>query len=147
MLTSSSALVSLNGKHMDADAQARGMLDRFAIDLGQVVKRSDASYYLKDSVTTVQSGNDQLAFFSVVPVIRAVPRFPQPQADLPGGLPGELHDHGHGTDGQRTYLEWRDGHQHAGGVFTYDDSGRLASGDEYEYRFELRVNRTGNFPV
>jgi len=81
MLTSSSALVSLNGKHMDADAQARGMLDRFAIDLGQVVKRSDASYYLKDSVTTVQSGNDQLAFFSVVPGYSSgspVPATPSP---------------------------------------------------------------------
>jgi prepilin-type N-terminal cleavage/methylation domain-containing protein len=66
LLNSSSALVALNGKHMDADAQARGMLDRFAIDLGQAVKRSDASYYLKDLVTT-QTGNDQLAFFSQVP--------------------------------------------------------------------------------
>jgi prepilin-type N-terminal cleavage/methylation domain-containing protein len=66
LLNSSSALVSYNDKHMDADAQARGTLDRIAVDLGQMVKRADASYYLKDGISTLQTGNDQLAFFSQV---------------------------------------------------------------------------------
>jgi prepilin-type N-terminal cleavage/methylation domain-containing protein len=67
LLNSSSALVASNDKHMDADVQARGALDRMAVDLGQLVKRADASYYLKDGVTTLQTGNDQLAFYSLVP--------------------------------------------------------------------------------
>ena len=69
LLNSSSALVSYNDKHMDADAQARGTLDRIAVDLGQMVKRADASYYLKDPNATTpvpQTGNDQFAFFSQV---------------------------------------------------------------------------------
>jgi prepilin-type N-terminal cleavage/methylation domain-containing protein len=66
LLNGSSALIATNDKHMDADAQARGTLDRMAVDLGQMVKRADASYYLKDGVTTTQTGNDQLAFFSQV---------------------------------------------------------------------------------
>jgi hypothetical protein len=70
LLNSSSALVATNDKHMDADAQARGTLDRIAVDLGQMVKRADASTYLKDplaSPAVTQTGNDQLAFFSQVP--------------------------------------------------------------------------------
>jgi hypothetical protein len=67
MLNSSSALVATNDKHMDADAQARGVLDRMAVDFGQLVKRADVSYYLKDSSTLTQTGNDQIAFYSQVP--------------------------------------------------------------------------------
>jgi prepilin-type N-terminal cleavage/methylation domain-containing protein len=67
LLDSSSALVAYSDKHMDADAQARGTLDRLAVDFGEIVKRADASYYLKDGVATLQTGNDQLAFFSQVP--------------------------------------------------------------------------------
>jgi hypothetical protein len=51
---------------MDADSQAREVLDRMAIDLAQMVKRSDVDYYLK-SASNVQSGNDQIAFYAAVP--------------------------------------------------------------------------------
>lgn len=50
---------------MDADAQARQLLDRLAIDLWQMVKRPDVDYYLK-SPAGPQNGNDQIAFYSEV---------------------------------------------------------------------------------
>ena len=50
---------------MDADSQARQLLDRMAIDFDQMLKRSDISYYVKTGST--QPGNDQIAFFSAVP--------------------------------------------------------------------------------
>jgi hypothetical protein len=67
---------------MDADSQARQVLDRMALDFAQMVKRSDIDYYLKSSQTgtpdcttcTAQTssdpnrndptGNDQIAFFA-----------------------------------------------------------------------------------
>jgi hypothetical protein len=71
---------------MDSDSQARQLLDRMAIDFAQMVKRSDVDYYLKSSWfasgtppppppppvitglrTLLQPGNDQIAFYSVVP--------------------------------------------------------------------------------
>jgi len=68
LLNSSSALVAMNDKHMDADVQARGMLDRLAIDLGQVVKRSDVDYYFqKNNNSGTTPGNDQMVFYSAVP--------------------------------------------------------------------------------
>jgi hypothetical protein len=68
------ATVTTRGhKQMDADAQARQLLDRMAIDLAQMIKRSDVDYYLKSSATgtgvrnLLQPGNDQIAFYSAVP--------------------------------------------------------------------------------
>jgi prepilin-type N-terminal cleavage/methylation domain-containing protein len=86
LLNSSSALVAFNDKHMDADAQARGTLDRIAVDLGEIVKRADASYYLKDGITTLQTGNDQLAFFSQVPGYLSSAPAPVPSAPSPVSL-------------------------------------------------------------
>src|SRR6185369_13961149 len=51
---------------MDADSQARQLLDRMAIDFDQMLKRTDVSYYVKTTGNT-QPGNDQIAFFSAVP--------------------------------------------------------------------------------
>ena len=66
-LFSSATLLTTSGnKRMDVDAQARPLLDRFAIDVAQMVKRSDVDYFLK-SPSTPQAGNDQIAFFSLVP--------------------------------------------------------------------------------
>jgi len=86
MLNSSSSLVAMSDKHMDADSQARAILDRMAVDLGQLVKRCDASYYLKDTVTFPQTGNDQLAFFSVVPGYLSGSPSPVPAAPSPVSL-------------------------------------------------------------
>jgi hypothetical protein len=58
--------MTLGNKRMDADSQARQLLDRMAIDFDQMLKRTDVSYYVKTTGNT-QAGNDQIAFFSAVP--------------------------------------------------------------------------------
>jgi type II secretory pathway component PulJ len=66
LLNSAATTMTLGNKRMDADSQARQLLDRMAIDLDQMLKRSDVSYYVK-TLGNTQPGNDQIAFFSVVP--------------------------------------------------------------------------------
>jgi hypothetical protein len=58
---------------MDVDSQARLVLDRMAVDIAQMVKRSDVDYYFKTASipqtidpATNPTGNDQMAFFSTV---------------------------------------------------------------------------------
>src|SRR5882762_878128 len=77
LLNSSATITTLGHKQMDADSQAREVLDRMAIDLAQMIKRSDVDYYLKSS-STPQSGNDQLAFFTAVPGYYATVPAPAP---------------------------------------------------------------------
>src|SRR5437762_8538548 len=72
LLNSAATITTLGHKQMDADSQARQLLDRMAIDLAQMVKRSDVDYYVKSSATAplrsvLQLGNDQIAFYSGVP--------------------------------------------------------------------------------
>jgi hypothetical protein len=72
LLITAATVTTLGHKQMDADAQARQLLDRMAIDFAQMVKRSDVDYYLKSSATpplrsVLQPGNDQIAFYSAVP--------------------------------------------------------------------------------
>src|SRR5438874_797649 len=75
LLNSAATITILGHKQMDADSQARQLLDRMAIDFAQMVKRSDIDYYLKSSSGTAsdcgvcgaQAGNDQAAFYSTVP--------------------------------------------------------------------------------
>jgi len=74
LLNNAATVTSLGHKQMDADTQARELLDRMAIDVAQMVKRPDVDYYLKSSsgtaadcgVCSIQTGNDQAAFFSTV---------------------------------------------------------------------------------
>jgi type II secretory pathway pseudopilin PulG len=66
LLNSASTTMTLGNKRMDADSQARQLLDRMAIDFDQMLKRTDVSYYVKTTGNT-QAGNDQIAFFSAVP--------------------------------------------------------------------------------
>lgn len=60
-------------KHMDADGQARAILDRLAIDIGRMVKRSDADCIIKGwyadnpAISGTMPGNDSLFFFSETP--------------------------------------------------------------------------------
>lgn len=77
LLNSSATITTLGHKQMDADSQAREVLDRMAIDLAQMIKRSDVDYYLKSS-SAPQSGNDQLAFFTAVPGYYATVPAPAP---------------------------------------------------------------------
>ncbi|HEY6070342.1 MAG TPA: prepilin-type N-terminal cleavage/methylation domain-containing protein, partial [Chthoniobacterales bacterium] len=65
-LFSSAASVTTSGnKRMTAEAQLRPLFDRMAVDFSQMLKRADIDYYLK-SPSSVQTGNDQLAFYSTV---------------------------------------------------------------------------------
>ena len=45
LLNSTASITTLGHKQMDADSQARQLLDRMAIDFAQMVKRSDVDYY------------------------------------------------------------------------------------------------------
>src|SRR5437764_751071 len=73
LLNNTASISTLGHKHMDADAQARQLLDRMAVDFAQMVKRSDVDYYLKSSAigagqrNKLFSGNDTIAFYSAVP--------------------------------------------------------------------------------
>jgi hypothetical protein len=78
LLKSTASITTLGHKQMDADAQARQLLDRMAIDFAQMVKRSDVDYLVKSSATPPpapsptprylpQPGNDEIAFYSTVP--------------------------------------------------------------------------------
>jgi type II secretory pathway pseudopilin PulG len=65
LFNTATRVTTTGNKHMDADAQARQLLDRIAIDFWQMIKRPDVDYYLK-SVANAQNGNDQIAFFAQV---------------------------------------------------------------------------------
>jgi Prokaryotic N-terminal methylation motif len=72
LLNSAATITTLGHKQMDADSQARQLLDRMAVDFAQMVKRPDVDYYVKSSATAparraLQPGNDQIAFYSTVP--------------------------------------------------------------------------------
>jgi prepilin-type N-terminal cleavage/methylation domain-containing protein len=66
LLNSAATTMTLGNKRMDADSQARQLLDRMAIDFDQMLKRTDVSYYVK-TTGNAQPGNDQIAFFGAVP--------------------------------------------------------------------------------
>jgi prepilin-type N-terminal cleavage/methylation domain-containing protein len=66
-LFSNASMISTTGnKRMDVDGETRPLLARIAIDLAQIIKRADIDYFLKSSGNP-QAGNDQIAFYSVVP--------------------------------------------------------------------------------
>jgi type II secretory pathway pseudopilin PulG len=72
LLNSAVTITTLGHKQMDADSQARQLLDRIAVDFAQMVKRSDVDYFAKgtaapNSVGGTTAGNDQIAFYSMVP--------------------------------------------------------------------------------
>jgi hypothetical protein len=83
LFKSAAAITTLGHKQMDADSQTRQLLDRMALDVAQMVKRSDVDYYIKSSWfasgspptlsgvtgvrTLLQPGNDTMAFYSSVP--------------------------------------------------------------------------------
>ena len=71
LFEAASTATSRSNQHIDADAEARPVLDRLAIDLAAMVKRSEIDYYLKSPaspqvISGLVPGNDQLAFFSQV---------------------------------------------------------------------------------
>src|SRR5207302_8558136 len=72
LLNSAATITTLGHKQMDADSQARQLLDRMAVDFAQLVKRSDVDLFAKgtlapNSVGGAMTGNDRIAFYSAVP--------------------------------------------------------------------------------
>ena len=67
LFKSAATVTTLGHKQMDADSQARQLLDRMAIDFAQMIKRSDVIHYLKGGTGGSQTGNDQIAFYSAIP--------------------------------------------------------------------------------
>jgi hypothetical protein len=66
LINSAATVTILGHKRMDADSEARQVLDRMAIDFAQMVKRTDVDYYVKFA-NQQQNQNDQIAFYSAVP--------------------------------------------------------------------------------
>jgi len=58
----SSAIAATNGgnRHMDADTEARWVLDRIGSDIARMTKRSDVDYYFAKN----NPGSDQMVFYS-----------------------------------------------------------------------------------
>jgi type II secretory pathway pseudopilin PulG len=72
LLNSAATTMTLGSKRMDADSQARQLLDRMTLDFDQMLKRTDVDYFAKrtappNSIGGAMNGNDQIAFFSAVP--------------------------------------------------------------------------------
>jgi prepilin-type N-terminal cleavage/methylation domain-containing protein len=82
LTNSATAITRLGTKHMDADTQARTVLDRLGFDIGRMIRRNDLDYYVKGPASYTghgnghgwgnrlragQQGSDQCAFFASVP--------------------------------------------------------------------------------
>jgi hypothetical protein len=72
LLKSAATVTTAGHKQIDADTQARQLLDRMAVDFAQLVKRNDLDLFAKNtiapnSVGGTMPGNDQIAFYSAVP--------------------------------------------------------------------------------
>src|SRR5947208_10483492 len=81
VVNTAATIVRPANKHIDTDTQARAILDRMALDIGRMLKRTDVDYYVKaplgyknpnshgqdKKLQTGQQGSDQIAFFSQVP--------------------------------------------------------------------------------
>ncbi len=62
LVQSGTAVIAGSRKNLDADAQAREVFSRFALDLAQMVKRPDV-----DAVFSTNAGNKKAFFFSEAP--------------------------------------------------------------------------------
>ena len=83
LLNSAATITTLGHKQMDADSQARQLLDRMAIDFAQLVKRSDVDFFAKgttapNSVGGAMAGNDQIAFYSACSGLLSTDWFAKP---------------------------------------------------------------------
>jgi Tfp pilus assembly protein PilV len=77
LVNNAATITTLAHKQMDADSQARQLLDRMAVDFAQMVKRADVDYYLK-SPSIPQNGNDQVTFYTALPGYFATSPSPAP---------------------------------------------------------------------
>ena len=74
LFSSTVSVTTMDNKRIDADAQARVLFDRMAVDFARMVKRTDVDYLLKQPANQQRqdasvnvTGNDQIAFYSEVP--------------------------------------------------------------------------------
>src|SRR5215468_11710000 len=68
LLNSAATITTLGQKQMDANSQARQLLDRMGVDFAQMVRRTDLDYFAKNTTTPnsqggSMAGNDQIAFY------------------------------------------------------------------------------------
>ena len=56
MINATVTVTTAGGRHLDADAQARLVLDRMAVDFAQVVKRADVDYYFQKNGSGASGG-------------------------------------------------------------------------------------------
>lgn len=63
LFSTAATLTTSGNKRMDVEAHARPLFARMAVDFSQMIKRADVDYYFKSSAN-LQTGNDQLAFYS-----------------------------------------------------------------------------------
>jgi hypothetical protein len=66
LVNHAAVIVTHGNKHMETESHVRPLFDRLAVDIAQMVKRTDVSYYLKNQATSADV-NDRMAFFSAVP--------------------------------------------------------------------------------
>src|SRR5438445_3133023 len=67
LVNHAAVIVTQGTKHMDTESHVRPFFDRLAVDIDQMVKRTDVSYYLKNQSSGGSNINDRLAFFSSAP--------------------------------------------------------------------------------
>ena len=67
LFSGTSSLIMLGNKRMDADAEARAVLDRMAIDFGRMIRRADVDYCVKSPSVPMTAASDQIAFYAEVP--------------------------------------------------------------------------------
>jgi hypothetical protein len=68
LVNHAAVIVGQATKHMDTESNVRPLFDRLAVDIDQMVKRTDVSYYLKNQSSSGGTDiNDRMAFFSSAP--------------------------------------------------------------------------------
>ena len=106
LTNSATAITRLGTKHIDADTQARAVLDRIGLDIAQMIKRTDIDYYIKQptgynghgnghgyghKLETGQQGSDQSPSSVLVPgyypLVIHIRR--SKKSNLARGIPGQ----------------------------------------------------------
>src|SRR5437762_14279267 len=82
VVNTAATVVRPANKRIDTDTQARAILDRIAMDIGRMLKRTDVGYYIKQPIKynnhgnghgygkklqRGQQGSDQICFFTQLP--------------------------------------------------------------------------------
>src|SRR4051812_20704141 len=57
IISHATAVTRVDSRHVDTDTQARAVLDRFAADIGRMLKRTDIDYYVKQPTGYNGHGN------------------------------------------------------------------------------------------